>query len=562
LARLERNLRTPINHIIGYSEILLEEMDVFANSLPTSIIEDLQRIHFSGKQLLTHIDTLFKNPVHTIIEDLVYKRYQILWHLRLISMFSESLQTRFTEQQQTLSKDVEKISVAGNHLILLIEHSAQWWETGELDSSMTIARLLEQIEYGQIIPVVNEKWVTGIPLNIEDNSLIVLIVDDNENNRDILSRRLKSLGYKTECAVNGLEALEKLRLQNFDLVLLDIIMPVLDGFQTLIKIRQDASFYNTAVIMISSIDEISMISACIETGADDYLPNFFDPVLLRSRIGISLARKKLRISEQQLMNFLQRELQTASLIQANMLPSRFPLFPECTNIDVFASMVPARIIGGDFYDAFFIQHNLLFLCIGDVSGKGVPAAMLMVQSMTHLRSYALRHKCPSEILFLVNNLLCHNNDAGMFVTIFCGILNVDSGEFCYSNAGHLSPLLEMKDGSFDFIVIPSGSIAGIIENTTYQPMHLTLNSNQALFLYTDGVTDTENRQQHLYSEHRLQRILSFAKPGNAKAVIDNVKSDLLLFAEGSVQSDDVTMLAIRYLGVEKNKDFNCYETCR
>ena len=255
-----------------------------------------------------------------------------------------------------------------------------------------------------------------------------------------------------------------------------------------------------------------------------------------------------RLKSHLMLEHLQKELQVAKRIQASMLPSTFPLFPERADVDIFAVMDAAKDIGGDFFDAFFVKPDRLFIGIGDVSGKGIPAALFMARSMTQLRMEALRDLPPDEILARVNSRLCENNESGMFVTLFCGILDLQTGDLRYSNAGHNPPLADAAGGSFDFIEVPRGTVVGIMEDARFECARMRLQPGQTLMLYTDGVTEAMNPRQELYSEERFRETLSSGRRADAKAIIEAVRGDIDSFAQGASQSDDITMLALRYLG--------------
>jgi len=263
--------------------------------------------------------------------------------------------------------------------------------------------------------------------------------------------------------------------------------------------------------------------------------------------------KQLRECEAKMLEHLQHELATAGHVQASMLPSDFPLFPQHKEFNVFASMTPAKLIGGDFYDAFLIDEDKVFIVIGDVSGKGISAALHMVHCMADLRLIALRDELqPDQILFELNNLLCNNNSLGMFITVFCGIFNFQTGEFVYSNAGHNPPLSNAMTGCFDFIPVPKSIVLGYINDAKYSSFNLQLKSGDSIFLYTDGVTEAENERKELFSDERLLDLLTASDNVDAQKIIELVKSEIVAFVNDVDQSDDITMLALHYLGVNNS----------
>ena len=257
---------------------------------------------------------------------------------------------------------------------------------------------------------------------------------------------------------------------------------------------------------------------------------------------------RLRQVELQRLDYLQHELEMAARVQKNMLPLEFPLYPNCKEFDIFASMVAARQIGGDFYDVFLMDENKLFVAIGDVSGKGVSAALHMAQCMAHLRMLSLHESRPHKILRKLNNLLCENNGSGMFITLCCGILDVQTGEFVYSNAGHNPPLTNAINGCYEFMPVPKSIVLGYMRDVKYTYLTVQLNPGNTVFLYTDGVTEAENKQQHLFSDEKLLKLLVTSGEVSAQKTIELVNAEIDQFTEDSEQSDDITMLALRYLG--------------
>jgi sigma-B regulation protein RsbU (phosphoserine phosphatase) len=241
----------------------------------------------------------------------------------------------------------------------------------------------------------------------------------------------------------------------------------------------------------------------------------------------------------------ERELKVARDIQYSMLPGVFPAFPDRKEFDIFAMMTPAKDVGGDFYDFFFIDENRLFLCIGDVSGKGMPAALFMAMTKTLLKGAALNGQSPRDILFNVNNALEKDNNSCMFATVFCAILNVSTGELLYSNAGHNRPLL--SDGkAFEFMQMPSGCPVGPFPMTEnkFQDMKTSLEPGAFIFLYTDGVTEAMNSKYELFSDAKLRDTLNGLFGETSSGLVEKVRTAVDEHAAGEPQSDDITMLAL------------------
>lgn len=245
---------------------------------------------------------------------------------------------------------------------------------------------------------------------------------------------------------------------------------------------------------------------------------------------------------------IESELRIAREIQTCMLPRTFPPFPDRKEFEIFATMDPAKEVGGDFYDFFLIDKNRLCCLIGDVSGKGVPAALFMAITKTLLKTEALRGLSPNEVLSHVNNILCPDNETCMFVTVFCVVLNIETGVIQFSNGGHNPPLVCSGSGGFEFIEVPRGFVLGPMENIRFERRMLPLKSNDIIFLYTDGVTEAMNPQEKLFSEERLKACLCKLKEKDITNIVNGVRKEIQIFSEGTLQSDDITMLALKYRG--------------
>lgn len=247
------------------------------------------------------------------------------------------------------------------------------------------------------------------------------------------------------------------------------------------------------------------------------------------------------------------ELNVASTIQSSMLPCIFPAFPDQKDFDIYADMHPAKVVGGDFYDFFKTDENHLWVVIADVSGKGVPAALFMVIAKTMLKNYAGFGASPAEVLAIVNNRLCENNEADMFVTVFIGVFEISSGIFTFSNAGHNYPLLYRKGGAFDWLKSSPDFVIAGMEGMKFRDNRVAIHPGDRLFLYTDGVTEALNRKEELYGDDRLIETLN--RPETREMSIDELvtymKADLASYADGAEQADDITMLVLEIREGEK-----------
>ncbi|MFA5117187.1 MAG: SpoIIE family protein phosphatase [Candidatus Omnitrophota bacterium] len=244
------------------------------------------------------------------------------------------------------------------------------------------------------------------------------------------------------------------------------------------------------------------------------------------------------------------ELRIAHDIQNSMLPQVFPPFPDRKEFDIFATMYPAKEVGGDFYDFFFVNDDKLCVIIGDVSGKGVPAALFMAICKTLFKTVALQGASAGEIVARVNNTLSADNPMCMFVTVFCLLLDTRTGEVEFCSGGHNPPLVcSIERGCTEYISAPTGMVVGAMENSQCQASKLTLKPGEFIFLYTDGVSEAMNSKRQLFSEVRLNDCLNNHKNKAVTDMISSLRADIVSYVQDAPQSDDITMVALRYKGV-------------
>ena len=247
------------------------------------------------------------------------------------------------------------------------------------------------------------------------------------------------------------------------------------------------------------------------------------------------------------------ELALANQIQTSMLPHDFPPFPDRKEFDIYATMDPAREVGGDFYDFFFIDEDHLCLVIADVSGKGVPAALFMMNAKTMIRSYAVSGKSVSEIIQKTNESICQNNQAEMFVTVWIGILDVRTGIIKASNAGHEYPILRRSGENFSILKEKHGLPVGAMEDMVYREYEIKLGKDDVLFLYTDGVPEAANAEDKLFGDERMIKALDEEPEASVEDILRNVRAAVERFVGEAEQFDDLTMMCIKYYGNNDNK---------
>lgn len=396
----------------------------------------------------------------------------------------------------------------------------------------------------------------------------VLVADDNELNRDLLSRRVRRLGHEVVLAEDGRQALELLRAEPFDVVLLDIMMPNTNGYEVLEAVRVDDHLMHIPIIMISAVDDPESIARCIRLGAVDYLPKPFDPTILQARLAASLARKRLHDREQIYARSLQRELEIGREIQSHFLPQTLPELP---GYELAASLRSARMVSGDFYDAFALGGGETVIVVGDVCDKGVGAALFMALFRSLLRALAEQsdgarwndrgagterrrdattrdHAIRGHLLrtiTLANDYIAGTHSrANMFATVFFGILDTTSGTLHYVNAGHEPPAILAAGGITR--LPPTGPALGLLPQLEFRIGEAALAPGATLLIWTDGVSEARDAAGELFGEERLADLLA-QDPGSAGELIERILAEVQRFAGGAEQADDITLAAIRRL---------------
>lgn len=247
---------------------------------------------------------------------------------------------------------------------------------------------------------------------------------------------------------------------------------------------------------------------------------------------------------------IDEELAMAKTIQAAVLPSTFPAFPDRKEFDVHASMHPAKEVGGDFYDFYFSNHDTFHITIADVSGKGIPAALFMMRAKSILKSLSQTNMKINEAFAEGNNALCEGNEAGMFVTAWSGTIDLITGTLSFANGGHNPPLIKHANGKFEYLKAPVNLVLAAMDGMPYGINQVKLQPGDIVYLYTDGVTEGVNTKVEQFGEERLQNALNSQEFASCKDICDHIYEECMKFADGAAQFDDITMLAFKYNGIK------------
>lgn len=381
----------------------------------------------------------------------------------------------------------------------------------------------------------------------------ILSVDDELDLELLLTqyfrRKIRKGEYVFFFAHNGIEALQML-LENpdIDIVLSDINMPEMDGLTLLKKLN---SRHNPAlkVIMVSAYGEMSNIRTAMNNGAFDFATKPIDLEDLEVTIEKAVAEidfiKQTQKEHGQLVD-IKGDLALAAEIQLAILPTKFPPFDDLAErMDIYASMKPAKDVGGDFYDFYRIDDDHVGFTIADVSGKGVPAAIFMAVSHTLLRFAGRKSLDVVSVISESNDVLARESFNSMFVTLFYGIYNVRTGEVRYVNAGHNPPYVLRRNGSIEMLPASRNICLGVLEHYDFRADTVELKSGDAIVTFTDGVTEACSAANELYGEQRLETLLKDCAPCTARQTVTAINDAVRSHAEGTEQSDDITVLVLK-----------------
>ena len=571
LAHLRHELRTPINAIIGYSEMIIEEIEEIDRDV--EYLDDLEQIRECGVQLLASINT-FLNPAtlsnnQLNLQEIITNPELQIELQKPTKLVISHCQRLITLIETDFIADLKKISTAANKLLQEIDDLLTI-SPQEIDSSPPdnlpeepVAQPLEIdiiIDSGSLLSMELEQ-----PL--ETSNYTILIVDDNASNRDLLARQVKAQGYQVATAANGRQAINMITTGAYDLILLDIIMPEINGYQVLKWIRAN-SWRHIPTIMISALDEIDSVVKCIEMGAADYLAKPFNPILLKARLGACLEQKRLRDRESsyleqlaqanqeigKLNNCLQAEnmrlsteLEITHRLQMMLLPKEKEL-SQIEGLEIAGFMEPADEVGGDYYDVLQ-HHGRITIGIGDVTGHGLESGVLMLMVQTAVRTLMENNETDPKKFFEVLNRTIYKNVQRMDSDKNLSLCLVDYHEGVLSLSGqHEEMVVVRAGGEIERVdTIDLGFPIGLeetIEDFVFQAK-IFLNQGDVVILYTDGITEAENYLGVHYGLEQLCRIVQQNWQQSAQNIRQAVINDLRSHIGVEKVYDDITLVVLK-----------------
>ncbi len=563
LSHLRHELRTPINAIVGYSEMIIEEIEDIG--LDVEYLGELEQIRACGVELLTSIDT-FLNPA--ILPSDRLDLVKIISNPKLKIELEKPTQLVISSCQQLVCSieedfigDLTKINIAAHKLLLEINGLAK--------TPLQETRELIGAKPSEIVTIIEESSFSTAKIGepVETAMYTILIVDDNPTNRDLLSRQVKAQGYQVATASDGKQAIEIIQTGAYDLILLDIIMPEINGYEVLKWIRA-GSWRHIPTIMISAVDQIDSVVKCIEMGAADYLTKPFNSILLKARLGACLEQKRLRDRESSYLEQLAKangkisklntrlqaentrlsaELEITKRLQMMLLPKEKEL-SQIEDLEIAGFMEPAAEVGGDYYDVLQ-HHGRLTIGIGDVTGHGLESGVLMLMVQTAVRTLMENNETDPKQFFEVLNRTIYKNVQRMDSNKNLSLCLIDYHDGVLNLSGQHEEMLVIRfGGAIERIdTIDLGFPIGLeetIEDFVFQTQ-VRLNTGDVVVLYTDGVTEAENYFGKHYGLEQLcavvQRYWQLSANNIRQAVIQDLRSHIGV----EKVHDDITLVVLK-----------------
>jgi phosphoserine phosphatase RsbU/P len=372
----------------------------------------------------------------------------------------------------------------------------------------------------------------------------VLIVDDVKANVDVLVQALSN-EYKLSVALSGQQAMDAVLRTQPDLVLLDIVMPDIDGYEVCRRLRDAEATRELPIMFLSSLEDVKDKTRGFEVGGNDYLTKPFEVLEVKARVRSLL---KAKAYADAVKEAAERDLRIAREIQMGLLPANLPARIGGTGLDVHAVLEPARQVGGDLYEVLRLGADRVLVAVGDVSGKGIPAALFMAVTMTLLRSLAREGHAPEEILRRLNDELLEQNPRGMFVTLQCLLFDLAARTVTCASAGHHAAARVIPGETPHMVFTTSGRVLALMPAQPIVSETIELRTGETLVLFTDGVSEAFNSSDEAFGDDRLIAHLQSSPGGTARETTIGVLDAVRRHAAGAKQSDDIAILAVRCTG--------------
>jgi len=533
---LKHELRTPLNHIIGYCEMLTEEAE---DSGGEKFLPDLKRIHNAGRNLLNVINEICdpeKTPVYLSNPSLI--DHDVRTPLNQIIGYAEMLQEEARAGgHERFIGDLERIHHAARELLgRVLEH----FSPGKINTAHAASSAADSAT------TVFQRHRPAPAAGPPPPKGRVLVVDDDEGNRTILLRRLSRLGHEVTLAGDGQEALARLRRGPFDLLLLDIQMPGMNGYQVLETMKTDPALAQVPVIVLSASDDTARVVRCIEMGAEDYLSKPFDPILLRARIHACLEKNQLRTREREAFEALRRsqkilsdQLAEAAQYVRSLLPAPLVHGP----VRAEWRFLPSEQLGGDAFSYHWLDEKHFAFYVLDVCGHGIGAALLSVSVMNVLNNRSIPNvdfRDPGAVLSALNRTFTMEKQNNMYFTIWYGVYSPARRELAFACGGHPPVVLVSSAESAALPLTAPGALVGFIE-ASYPTQRRALPAGSRLYVFSDGVYELERPNGRTVQLDEFISELGLPDPGSK---LDAILEWATNVRAGGGFEDDISILEI------------------
>ncbi len=371
----------------------------------------------------------------------------------------------------------------------------------------------------------------------------ILLVDDEQDNLYTCSYLLEAMGHQVVTAQNGQEAIEKAREAHPDLILMDVMMPVMDGYQATETLKKDEGTRSIPIILLTAKRTTEDIVHGLDIGADDYIPKPFEQAELEARVGAWLRFGELQ--EQLLRARLDEELAIARQIQLSLLPDEVP---EIEGFEFAACYIPCERVGGDYYDFLRLDEGHLAVVVADVEGHGIGAAMLMSSVSTALRTEIRHGFSLNKIIFDLNNFICAELSQLTSMPLIYAVINLPIHTLNYVNAGHEFPLHYHARSGRITEMESTGMVLGVAEDMEYSEVHVPLEQGDLLVYFTDGLTDQVNPEDEFFGKERVQALMIEKHDLSAQEFCQLVEDAVTKHQAGAVQNDDIALVVVTFTG--------------
>ena len=550
--QLRHELRTCLNHILGYGEILQTDVREYGRD---EFLPGLRNILKIGEKIRKLISFFFGDETD-LLEIATPEDIRKAFYVPLMQIIGDArrLLVQFKTQEPIFVRDMEQLLAVANQMLDIVEAEIVDLEIEDLLSNRKPSVDIEDLPSFKEFEAEVDDALAGARAKIPGT---VLIVDDSVAVQNLLARNLSALGHATHALSTGQEALQYLKTRQVDVIILDVLMPGMTGYQVLRELKKTPGLRDIPVIMISSLDSSENIAQCIKLGAEDYLSKNFEPVILRARVDACMEKRQLQKQQEvylqaiiESQDALARELSDAADYISGLLPR--PIRNDI--IETGLAFIPSAQLGGDFVGHHWLDHETMAAYVLDVSGHGIRSALLSVSLSNTLGSQALpgaNFYDPGDVLTQLNNTFQQKIEANSYFTIWYGVYNVRTRLLRYATGGSPPAFLVMPSEGGDAVPVHELSTRDILlgaeDDHIFETKSETLKPGSLLYIFSDGIAEIIRANGKMLGLPDLQRIFAMLS-GGAQENIDEIINQVRALSMTEAFDDDISILALKILG--------------